>query len=69
MSPDVSARNRVRHVQADALLAHDDRPDVERCRVLDQMIDRIGGEDIDALALHDFRYGRADFHVKFLLAA
>jgi hypothetical protein len=57
------ARDCVRHVQPDALLTHDDRADVERRGVFDQMIDRIGCEDVHALALHDFRYRCADFHM------
>jgi hypothetical protein len=26
------------------------------------MVDRIAAEDLDSLALHDFRNGRAEFH-------
>ena len=56
------ARDRVRHVQADALLAHHDRADIGVRRVLDQVIDRIAAEDLDPLALHDFRNGGAELH-------
>ena len=55
----------VRHVHADALLAHDDGADVGVGGVLDQMIDRIAAEDLDPLALHDFRDCRAELHGRF----
>jgi hypothetical protein len=60
------ARHGVGHVQADALLAHDDRPDVDRGAVFDQMIDGIGEEILDPLALQDFGDGRAGLHLRFL---
>ena len=56
------ARDRVRHVNADALLPHHHRPDLGLCRVLDQMIDGIAAEDLDPLALHDFRNRGAELH-------
>jgi hypothetical protein len=56
------ARHGVGHVQADALLAHDDRADVDRRAMLDQMVDGIGEEILDALALQDFRDCRAGLH-------
>ena len=57
------ARNGIGHVQADALLAHDDRPNVDRRRELDEMIDRISGENLDALALEDRRDRCPYFHL------
>ena len=56
------ARDRVRHVNADAFLAHHDRADVGIGGVFDQVIDRIAAEDLDALALHDFRDRSAELH-------
>src|SRR4029077_15028983 len=55
-------RDRVRHVDADALLTHDDRPDVGGGRVLQQMVDGIAAEDLDPLALHDFGNCLANLH-------
>ncbi len=63
LAPLRHARDRVRHVQADALLAHDDRPYVGRRRVLDQVVDRIGAQDLDPFALHDLRDRRTDLHL------
>jgi hypothetical protein len=60
--PGGHARDRVRHVYADALLPHHDRADVGIGREFDQMIDRIAAEDLDPLALHDFRNRRAELH-------
>ena len=45
------ARHGIRHVQADPLLAHDDRPDAGARRELEDMIDRIAEDDLDAFAL------------------
>ena len=59
------ARDRVRHVEADALLAHDDRPDVGGGRVFQQMVDGIAAEDLDPLALHDFGNCLANLHLDF----
>ena len=56
------AGDRVRHVHADTLLAHHDRADVGVGGMLDQMVDRIAAEDLDPLALHDFRDCRAELH-------
>ena len=56
------ARDRVRHVQPDALLPHHHRADIGVGGVLDQMIDRIAAEDLDPLALHDFRDRGAELH-------
>ena len=58
----MTRRDRVRHVQADALLAHHDRADVGIGGVFDQVIDRIAAEDLDSLTLHDFGDGRAELH-------
>ena len=54
--------DRIRHVNADALLAHHDRADVGIGGVFDEVIDRIAAEDFDPLALHDFRDGGAELH-------
>ena len=56
------ARNGIRHVQADSLLPHHDGADIGIRRIFDQMLDRIAGEDLNPLTLHDFRNGRAEFH-------
>ncbi|MEY9359702.1 hypothetical protein ABH994_002423 [Bradyrhizobium yuanmingense] len=55
-------RDRIRHVDADALLPHHHGPDLGLGRVLDQMVDRIAAEDLDPLAPHDFRNGGAELH-------
>ena len=60
--PGGDPRDRVRHVHADALLPHHHRADVGGGGVLDEVIDRIAAEDLDSLALHDFRDGGAEFH-------
>jgi hypothetical protein len=52
----------VRHVDADAFLPHHHRADVGIGGELDQVIDRIAAEDLDALALHDFRDRGAKLH-------
>ena len=56
------AGDRVRHVDADALLPHHDRADIGIGGKFDQVIDRIAAEDLDALALHDFRDRRTELH-------
>ena len=61
-APGGDARDRVRHVHADALLPHHHRADVGIGGVFDEMIDRIAAEDLDALALHDFRNRGAELH-------
>ena len=64
--PGGDARDRVRHVQADALLPHHHRADVGGGGMFDEVIDRIAAEDLDSLALHDFRNGGAEFHGRSL---
>ena len=61
-APGGHPRDRVRHMDADALLPHHDRADVGIGREFDQMIDRVAAEDLDPLPLHDFRDGGAEFH-------
>src|SRR6202035_2860907 len=61
-SPRCDTRDRVRHVQSDALLAHHHRADVGAGGVFNEVIDRIAAENLDSLALHDFRNGGAEFH-------
>jgi hypothetical protein len=56
------AADGVGHVQADALLPDHDGADVDGGRVLDQVVDRIAGEHLDALALHDLRDRVANLH-------
>ncbi len=56
------ARDRVRHVHADAFLAHHHRAYVGSGGKFDDMIDRIAAEDLDSLPLHDFRDGGAELH-------
>ncbi|MEZ4660613.1 MAG: hypothetical protein R2911_23910 [Caldilineaceae bacterium] len=47
------ARNGVGHVQANALLAHDNRADVHLGRRLNQRVDRVGKEIFNALLFED----------------
>src|SRR5215471_20034260 len=54
--------DRVAHMQADALLAHHDRADVGLRRGLDDRVDRIADQKLDALALQDFGDGVGDLH-------
>ena len=56
------AGDRVGHVDPDALLTHDDRADIGRSGVFQQVVDRVAAEDLDPLALHDFRNCLADLH-------
>jgi hypothetical protein len=56
------ARHRVRHVQAGALLAHDDRADAGRRAALQDVIDRIADDRLHALAAQDVGDGVGDFH-------
>jgi hypothetical protein len=63
LAPRRHARNGVRHMQANALLAHHDGTNIDRRRELDEMIDRISGENLDAFALEDRRDRCPYFHV------
>ncbi len=56
------AGDRIRHVDADPLLAHHHRADVGIGGKFDEMVDRIAAEDLDALPLHDFRDCRTELH-------
>ena len=56
------ARHGVRHVQADPLLAHDDRPDADARGELEDVVDRIAEDDLDAFALQDLRDRLACLH-------
>jgi hypothetical protein len=47
-------RNTVRHMQTGAFLAHNDRADIGSRSALDDMVERVGAEDLDPLALQDF---------------
>ena len=62
LRPGRHAGDRVGHVQADALLAHDDRADIGRGGEFEQMVDGIAAEDLDSLAFHDFRDSLTDLH-------
>ena len=62
LSPEDKTADRVGHVYADALLAHDDRPDVGRRAGLGQRIERIGEEILDAFALEDLGGDLRDVH-------
>ena len=64
--PEVTRLDRVGHVQADALLAHDDRADVELGDVLEDVIDRVADDVLDALLLEDGRDGVSYLHVESL---
>jgi hypothetical protein len=61
------ARDRIRHVHADALLPHHDGPDIGVGCMFDQVVDRIAAEDLDPLALHDFRDRSAELHGRLSL--
>jgi hypothetical protein len=61
-APGGDPRDRIRHVQSDALLPHHHRADVGGGGVFDEVIDRIAAENLDTLALHDFCNGGAEFH-------
>jgi hypothetical protein len=61
-APGGDARDRVRHVQPDALLPHHDGADIGVGGVLDEMVHWIAAEDLNSLALHDFRNGGAELH-------
>ena len=56
------AGDRIGHVQPDPLLPDDDRADVGRRGVFQQMVDGVAAEDLDPLALHDLRNRVADLH-------
>jgi len=57
-----NAGNRIRHVQADAFLPDDDRPDIGRGGEFQQVVDGIAAEDLDPLALHDLGDCLTDLH-------
>ncbi len=61
-APRCDARDRVRHVQPDALLPHHYRADVGIGCMFNQVIDGIAAENLNSLALHDFRDGGAKLH-------
>src|SRR6185437_15911648 len=46
--------DRIRHVNAGPLLPHDDGPDTSGGGAFDDVVDRIGGQNLNALALEDF---------------
>jgi hypothetical protein len=54
--------HRVGHVQAGALLAHDDGADVGLGRGLDDRVDRIADQELHTLALENFRHHGCSFH-------
>ena len=60
--PRRDAAHGVGHVQADPLLADDDRADVFLGGGLDDLIDRIADEELDAFLLEDLRDGVGGFH-------
>jgi len=62
------AADGVGHVQAHALLADDDRADVFLGRGLDDLIDRVADEELDAFLLEDLRDGIGGFHGGILLS-
>jgi hypothetical protein len=65
-STDLAARgdagDRVRHVQANPLLPHDDRANIRRRGELQQMIDGIAAKDFDPLTLHNLSDSLTDLH-------
>ena len=56
------ARVSIRHVQADALLAHDDGANVHFGCGFDQRIDRVGEQNVHAFGLHGVSNSVNDFH-------
>ena len=56
------AAHRVGHVQAGALLADDDGADVGLGGGLDDGVDRIADQELDAFALEDLRDGSDRLH-------
>ncbi len=58
----------VAHVQADALLAHDDGSDVGLGRRLDDRVDGVADDEVDAFALQDLGNHAGDVHGCFLLS-
>ena len=52
----------VRHVQPDALLAHDDGADVLRRGRLDDRVDRVGEEHLHPFGLQHLADGFVDVH-------
>ncbi len=61
-APRCDARDRVRHVQPDALLPHHHGADVGIGCMFNKVIDRIAAENLYSLALHDFCNCGAEFH-------
>jgi hypothetical protein len=55
-------RDRIRHRAADALLAHDDRPDVDGGRELGQGVQRVREQDVHTFALQDICNDLPDVH-------
>ena len=66
-SPELSAADRVGHVQASALLADDDRPDVGLGGRLDDRIDRVADQAVDAFTLQDLGDRGSNLHVLVVL--
>ena len=56
-------RHGIGHVQPDPLLAHDDRPDADARGELEDMVDRVAEDDLDAFAPQDLRDRLACLHV------
>jgi hypothetical protein len=50
--------DRISHVQPGPLLPHDDRPDIQPGRLLDDRVDGIANEEVDPLVLQDLRRRR-----------
>ena len=55
-------RKRIRHMQADPLLAHDDRSNSSPGGELQHMVHRITEDDLDPFAFQDLGNGRTGFH-------
>ena len=55
-------RDRIAHMQPDPFLANHDRADIGLGRSLDDRIDRVADQKLDALAFEDFGDGVGDLH-------
>src|ERR1700677_4156546 len=55
-------------MQTDALLTDNHWPDIDICRELQKVVDRVAGEDLDPLSFHDLRDRSTNLHNLFLSA-
>jgi hypothetical protein len=62
LAPRRHTADRVGHVEAGALLAHDDRADVRLGGRFDDRVDRVADQAFGAFALEDLGDGGGSFH-------